>query len=217
MSGSLPQLAFLALGGSIAPPLLLLTILFLGSERPVPNAAALAIGYFTICAAVGIAGLTLFSGDESTISAAGRVVGVTVGALLIALGIRGLLSSPEPDAQPPRWMASIHSMSPSRAFGFGMALFPLQIKNLAIFVACLELILTSSLDPLGSAVALGLVLLIFAVPVLVLIGLYALVPRRSSDMLGSLRKWMETNGRAITVVLCFLFGAFFLLRGLLGS
>jgi hypothetical protein len=113
-------------------------------------------------------------------------------------------------------MESVKSMSPPRAFGFGMALFPIQIKNLAIYVACIELIITSNLSPRGNAAALGLVLVIFAIPVLVLIGLYASAPQRASDVLGSLRRWMEKNNRIITVVLCFLFGAFFLLRGLVG-
>ena len=107
-------------------------------------------------------------------------------------------------------------MTPAKAFGFGMALFPVQIKNLAIFVACVNLIAAASLGPQGSAVALVLVLLIFATPVLALIGLYAAMPQRASNMLGSLRSWMEKNNRAITVVLCFVFGAFFLLRSLLG-
>jgi hypothetical protein len=39
MSDLLPGFIVLAIGGSIAPPLLLLTILFLGSRRPLPNAA----------------------------------------------------------------------------------------------------------------------------------------------------------------------------------
>jgi hypothetical protein len=43
MSDLLPGLLVLAVGGSIAPPLLLLTILFLGSRRPLPNAGALAL------------------------------------------------------------------------------------------------------------------------------------------------------------------------------
>jgi hypothetical protein len=43
MSEALPDLLVLAIGGSIAPPLLLLTILFLGSRRPLPNADALAL------------------------------------------------------------------------------------------------------------------------------------------------------------------------------
>ena len=107
-------------------------------------------------------------------------------------------------------------MSPPRAFGFGVALFPVQLQNLAIFVACIELIIASSLGPQGSILALGLVLVIFALPVIVLIGLYAAAPQRASGALGSLRRWMEKNGRTITVVLCFLFGAFFLLRGLSG-
>jgi hypothetical protein len=47
-----------------------------------------------------------------------------------------------------------------------------------------------------------------------LIGLYAAVPQQASEVLGSLRAWMAKNSCAITVVLCFVFGAFFLLRGL---
>ena len=217
MSDSLPGLIVLAIGGSIAPPLLLLIILILGSQRPLPNASALALGYFTTCAVIGLSGLLLFGGAESTVAAVGRIISATVGALLIVLGLRSLLDSSDPDASPPRWMESIDSMSPPRAFGFGMALFPLQVKNLAIFVACLNLIIASSLSPQGSIVALMLVLAVFAIPVLVLIGLYAAVPQRASTMLGSLQAWMGKNNRAITVALYFVLGTFFLLRGLLGS
>jgi hypothetical protein len=113
-------------------------------------------------------------------------------------------------------MESLTSTSPAKAFGIGMTLFPVQIKNLAIFIACVNLIATASLSPQASTAALALVLLIFAIPVLVLIGLYAAVPQRASNMLGSLRAWMEKNNRAITVALCFVFGAFFLVRGLSG-
>jgi len=217
MSELLPGLILLAVGGSIAPPLLLLTILFLGSRRPLPNAGALALGYFATCAAIGVSGLILFGGAESILSMVGRVISVTVGALLIVLSLRSLLKAPDPDASPPGWMESIDFMSPPRAFGIGVALFPLQIKNLAIFVACLSLIVASSLSPEDSILALMLVLLVFAIPVLLLIGLYAAVPRRAATMLGSLQTWMRKNNRAITVVICLVFGAFFLVKGLLGA
>jgi hypothetical protein len=111
-------------------------------------------------------------------------------------------------------MESITSMSPARAFGIGVALFPIQIKNFAIFVACVNLVATASLGLRASILALGLVLLVFSIPVLALIGLYAAVPERASNILDSLRTWMEKNSRAITVTLCFVFGAFFLVRGL---
>jgi hypothetical protein len=214
MSDLLPGLIVLAIGGSIAPPLLLLSILFLGSRRPLPNATALALGYFTTCAVIGIAGITLFGGAADTVSTVGRGISATVGALLIVLGLRSLLNAPDPDASPPRWMESINSISAAKAFGFGMALFPVQIKNLAIFVACVNLIAAAGLSPRGSIVALMLVLVVFAIPVLALIGLYAAVPHRASTMLGSLQTWMEKNNRTITVVLCFVFGALFLVRGL---
>lgn len=217
MSDSLPGLVVLAIGGSIAPPFLLLTILFLGSRRPLPNAGALALGYFTTCAVIGISGLVLFGGAEGTIATVGRVVSVTVGAMLLVLGLRSLLGPPDPDASPPRWMESINSMSPPRAFGLGIALFPLQVKNLAIFVACLNLIIASSLGLEDSIAALGLVLVVFAIPVLALIGLYAAVPQRAAMMLESLQAWMGKHNRTITLVICFVFGTFFLVRGLLGT
>jgi hypothetical protein len=72
MSDSLPGLIVLAIGGSIAPPLLLLTILFLSSQRPRPNASALALGYFTTCAV-------------STVCTVGRIISATV-ALCFVLG-----------------------------------------------------------------------------------------------------------------------------------
>jgi len=218
MSEALPGLIVLAIGGSVAPPLLLLTILFLGSRRPLPNAGALALGYFATCAVIGVSGLVLFGGAGGAVSAVGRVISTTVGALLVVLGLRSLLDAPDPDASPPGWMESINSMSPPKAFGVGMALFPIQIKNLAIFVACLNLIIASSLNIRGSIAALGLVLLVFAIPVLApLIGLYAAVPLRASTMLESLRTWMGKHNHAITVVLCLVFGAFFLVRGLWGA
>jgi hypothetical protein len=148
----------------------------------------------------------------SALSTVGRVISATVGALLIVLGLRNLLDSSDPDASPPRWMESINSVSPPRAFG--RALFPLQVKNLAIFVVCLNLIIASSLSPHGSIVALMLVLLVFTIPVLALIGLSATVPQRASTILESLRTWMGKHNRAITVVLCLVVGAFFLVGGL---
>jgi Sap, sulfolipid-1-addressing protein len=220
MMDLLPQLFVLAVGGSIAPVLLLLTILFLGSQRPLPNATALVLGYFAVCAAVGIAGLILFGGTTgaagSTASTIGRIVSVTLGVLLIVLGLRGLFITRDPDASLPRWMESVSSLTPTKAFGIGMMLFPLQIRILAIFIVCINLIATASLRTQESIIGLVLMLLIFAIPVPVLIGLYAAVPQRASNMLESLRRWMEKNNRAITVVLCFVFGAFFLVRGFSG-
>jgi hypothetical protein len=65
---------------------------------------------------------------------------------------------------------------------------------------------------------LGIVaLMVFAIPVLALIGLHAAFPHRASTMLGSLQRWMGDNNRTFTVVLGFVFGAFFLVRGLSGA
>jgi hypothetical protein len=49
------------------------------------------------------------------------------------------------------------------------------------------------------------------IPVLTLIGLSATAPQRASTILESLRTWMGKHNRAMTVVLCLVFGTFFLL------
>jgi Sap, sulfolipid-1-addressing protein len=141
-----------------------------------------------------------------------------VGGLLIVLGLRTLLlNTPDRVGSAAKWREAVRCITPAKVFGIGMALFPIQIKNLAIFIACMNLISTANLSPGVSIVALVVVLMVFAVPVLVLIGLYATVPQRASNTVGSLRVWMQNNNRTITVVLCLVFGAFFLVRGLWGS
>src|SRR3712207_8692960 len=52
------------------------------SRRPIPSATALALGYFTTCAVMGIAGLTLYGGAEDAVSLVGRVISVSVSGLL---------------------------------------------------------------------------------------------------------------------------------------
>ena len=67
MSDLLPQLIVLALGGAIATPLLLLTILFWDSRfwdsrRPLcPTPPPSGSGTSLFCAAMGSSGLTLFA------------------------------------------------------------------------------------------------------------------------------------------------------------
>jgi hypothetical protein len=214
----LPQLIILAVGGSVAPPLLLLTILLLGSQRPLLNPTALMLGYLVVCATIGGVGLILFvsmSGAESIASMIDLGMSLIVGGLLIVVGLRNLflLNTPHMAAWPARWIDSVRSITPTKAFGLGMALFPIQIKNLAIFIACMNLIAMANLGPQGSIVALVVVLVVFGIPALVLIGLYATVPQQASNVLGSLGSWMQENNRTITVVLCLVFGVFFLLRG----
>jgi hypothetical protein len=72
----------------------------------------------------------------------------------------------------------------------------------------------TALSPEGSILALMLVVLVFAIPVFGLIGLYAAAPRRASTMPGPVRTRMTKHNRTITVVVCFVFGAFFPVRGL---
>jgi hypothetical protein len=62
-----------------------------------------------------------------------------------------------------------------------------------------------------------LVLVIFALPVLVLVSLYAAAPQKASTLLGALQVWMGKHNRTFAIMVCFVFGLLFLLRGILGA
>lgn len=94
------------------------------------------------------------TGAGSAASIVGRVLSATVGGPLIIVGLRSFLNTPDSDASPPSWMESVSSMSPNKVFSPGMALFPIQIKGLAIFVTCVDLIASASLSLGGSVVPL---------------------------------------------------------------
>jgi hypothetical protein len=67
--------------------------LFLDSRRPLPDATALALGYFTTCTAMSIAGLTVFGGAAGAggvASMPSRLISATVGGLIIVLYVNRL-------------------------------------------------------------------------------------------------------------------------------
>ena len=72
MSDLLPQPIVLVLGGAIAPPLILLTSLFWGSQRPLPNTTAPGLRYFAVLRGdgylrMGISGLTLSAEEAASL------------------------------------------------------------------------------------------------------------------------------------------------------
>ena len=211
MSDLLPQLILLAVGGSIAPPLLLLTILFLGSQRSLSNATALVVGTRVgrrwdcrlSCRRRGRTGST--APRSTVLSARGRR----------AAPVLGPRTSQHTDPYALHQVAGVGELQ-TRLERLDRMVLSRSDQEPRVFIACINLIATASFSPQGSIVALVLVLLIFAIPVLVLIGLYTAVPQRAANMLVSLRAWMEKHNRTITVVLCFVFGVFFLVRGFSG-
>ena len=136
-------------------------------------------------------------GAAGIVSTVDRGMSLIVGGLLIVLGLRTLLlNTPDRVGSAAKWREAVRYITPAKAFGIGMALFPIWIKNLAIFIACMNLIATANLSPGVNIVALLVVLVVCAVPVLVLIGLYAAVPQRASNMLGSLCGCRTTTARS---------------------
>src|SRR4051794_30987188 len=136
MLNLLINLSVLAFAGAFSPVLISVCILLLSTGRPLGNAIAYVLGLIFSLVVVGGLALVLF--DEPILLAGprrgiGPGLSVVLGGLCLVVALRMYLQVPDPDAPPPRWLATIQSMVPSKAFMFGIVLMATNLKILLIY------------------------------------------------------------------------------------
>lgn len=103
------------------------------------------VAYVAVLLVLGLVLLASFSSGASP-DQARQVTGVSVGlvgVLLLVLAFRRLVGAPDEDAPPDRWLAetTAQQAGPIRALGLGLAMPLVGVKNLAIFLVGIGLIL----------------------------------------------------------------------------
>lgn len=136
-----------------------------------------------------------------------------LGLLLLVSAYRAWSKEPDPDAPPPRWMASLDQATPLTALAMGAALPLISPKLWVFLLGALEVI---DLAQLGQPASTGLFLLfilgaqsLLLLPILVRLFL----PRRSAAFLAGVSAWLDRNGRAIKIAVSLVFGLFFFYQG----
>ncbi|MFF2051203.1 GAP family protein [Leifsonia sp. NPDC058194] len=132
-----------------------------------------------------------------------------LGLVLMVLGVLKWAKRPRGDdaEKPPRWMASLESLSGPRAFGLGFLLSVANPKELA-FGAGAGLVIGSSLTGWGPSVAAVAVFGVLACvtvalpPAAVLFG-----GERARPALGEVRRWLIRNTATISAIVLLFFGA----------
>ncbi|UAJ79211.1 GAP family protein [Leifsonia sp. ZF2019] len=132
-----------------------------------------------------------------------------LGVVLVVLGVVKWTKRPHGDdaETPPRWMASLESLSGSRALGLGFVLSVANPKELA-FGGGAGLVIGSSLTGWGpSVIAVAVFAALACVtvalpPAAVLIG-----GERSTPALGEVRGWLIRNTATISAIVLLFFGA----------
>ena len=210
----------LIVGAAVLPAWIVATLLLLRSEGGGAKAAGFAAGAMTVRVAQGILFGHVFDVAAHAGGGGSRLVASTlllvVGILLSITAVRTWRKEDDPDAPPPRWMATLGSLSPRKAFGIGALLMGISIKQWVFTLAAIAVVDEAALGPARSTLAyLGFVLAAQSLVLAPIIG-SAVAPARSAAMLEALQRWLERHSRTITAAVSSIFGLWFLWKGITG-
>jgi Sap, sulfolipid-1-addressing protein len=212
MNSLLAQIVPLALAAAISPVLFLLQVNTLTGVRPISRGSALIAGAGVVLIVLSTIGVHLGDTEFSTNDGLQAVINIVLGALLVAVGLRGLFWAPKPK---PRTGDS-KPTSVTRSFVAGAGGMASNITTFALYIPALVLIADSEL-PLGQQGVAALVILVLTLMVAwVPLALAVAVPGASTRFLPALGDWMSANNRWIQVALGFGFGVWLLVTGVNG-
>jgi hypothetical protein len=210
-----------AIGVAISPVPIIAVILMLFSDRARVNGPAFLLGWVVSLAVVcTVVYVLAHDGNVATSSTAddsaswGKIV---LGVALLALARRNWRKRPEPGAQPemPKWLATVESVSPVKAFGLAVALAAVNPKNLILTLgAAAGLAQVPGLSTTDAVVAIVVFVVIAS---LTIVGpvLYALVGgERARASLDSAKAWLTVHNAAVLAALFLVFGVDLIAKGL---
>ena len=218
MLNLLINLSLLAFAGAFSPVLISICILLLSTGRPLGNAIAYVLGLMFSLIVVGGLALALF---DEPIALGGRPRGIgpglsfVLGGLCMVVALRIYLRVPDPDAPPPKWLATIESIVPSKAFLFGIVLMATNLKILVIYTIGVAQILAAELSSAASLLmVLGFVLII-QLGVLLPLLVYIQNPRRAGSTLQAMRTKLEQAYRWVMIAIFVVLGLYLIVDGLM--
>lgn len=206
-------------GAALLPVWIVMTLFLLRSERGVFKASAFVAGAATVRLVQGVIfGFVLETADEG-----GDESGIVGATLLLVAGIAMLITAvkkwrkeEDPDAPPPRWMEMLQGLSTLKAFGVGALLMALALKQWVFTLSAIAIIEQAGVGLTASVLAFLLFVVGAQLLVVAPIVAYALAPEATGNVLDAAQGWLERNERVILVAVSFIFGLWFLWKGLTG-
>jgi hypothetical protein len=220
MGQGISEVLTFAIAVAISPIPIIAVILMLFSARAKVNGPAFLLGWVVALAAVSTVVYVLaHDGNVATSSTASDSVSwgkIALGAGFLLLARRQWRRRPAPgaDAEMPKWMGHIDTLSPLRAAGLGVALVAVNPKNLILTIGSAaglaQLGLSTSDAIVATAVFVALASVTIAGPVV-----YALVGGvRARTALDSAKAWLGVHNAAVMTVLFLVFGVDLIAKGL---
>ncbi len=217
MNESIGELIPLAVGVAVSPIPIIAAILMLLS----PKARATSLGFLGgwvvgIAVAAGVFTLLGSAIPEADPDASRPIAGtikLLLGAGLLLLALRQWRSRPSDgeEVQLPTWMASIDTMTGTKAAGLGFLLAALNPKNLLLAASAG---ITVSASSAVSVIPLIIFIVIAAITVAAPVIASLIAPKAMAVPLQHLRTWLVTHNSAIMTVLLLAIGVVMIGKGI---
>ncbi len=209
------ELIPLALVIALSPLSVIPGILMLHTPRPRPTGLAFLGGWTLGIAAVTAAFVVAsdLAGGLDKAPPGAAYVRIAIGVLLIAFGLYRWFTRNRSE-HTPKWMTSMTSIGPSRAFVTALVLTVANIKALLICAAAGAAIGTAALGRTGSWIAALVFTAIAVSSVAIPILGYLIVGERLDPPLNRLRVWMATNHGGLVAAILLVIGVALLYKGI---
>ena len=190
------------------------------SSRAKVNGPAFVAGWMIALTVVfGVVYVLSNQGNASTSSTTTDTISwgkIVFGVLLLLLAARGWRNRPAPDTEPemPKWMASIDTLSPAKAFGFGAAMAGVNPKNLLLTVAAAAGLAQLGLSTSEAVVSMIVFVVIASSTVAGPVVYYFRGGEHAKAALDSMKGWLAIHNAAVTAVLILVFGVDLIAKGL---
>jgi len=209
-----------AVGVALSPVPIIAVVLMLATPKARTNGPAFAIGWVLGLSVVGLVVVfaTSAASDSSASTTADTVnwVQVGLGLLFLVMAARQWKGRPTPgeEAELPKWMAGLDTVTPSKAFGLGVLLSAVNPKNLALTLAAAASIAQAGLSDGDEFVAIMVFVALASVTVAGAVLFYVAVPAKATGPLTSVKEFMSEHNAVIMMVILLVLGAKLLGEGL---
>ena len=193
------QSLILASGGIVSIGSIMIVILLLISDKGWRNGLGYMLGYVSAYTVIGISVVVLSYNYTTSETPSDNpnlmmpILLILMGCLLLWLTQRNWRKEPTTEeSKSPRLFAILDKITPIRAFLFGAVVSTINIKNLAIFLSAVSVLLVSDLVLSSKIVIVLLDVLVFCASVIVPVAIYLLFPATAEERLTSLKHTLES-------------------------
>jgi hypothetical protein len=221
MGSVIASLLPLIIGAAVVPIWIIIVLFLIQSEGGLLKAAAFAAGGIGVRLLQGVLFGYIFGASKEASSESGSTL--IVSTLLLVVGILMLITAfkqwrkeDDPDAPPPKWMATISGLSAVKALGTGALFVAIAAKQWVFTLSAIGMIGQAQMSQAANITAFLVYVLAAQSLVLAPIIIYAVAPTRSAKTLAAAQGWLGRHNRAIVIAISLIFGLLFLFKGITG-